>query len=400
MITWIENIGLVKGKQAAGIELHVRANGSITAYGSVINKSGSNLSLKKSLFRLDSYDFIQESIPKELPVCLTIDGKGILYKKVTPDPERSLINHLLPNATEKDFYVFQYPAEENQVFLAAIRKEQLDSILDEFKNRGLHVVYVDIGPFPLNNVMPAISRQDELKVSQYKIKGGKKIENIEKNDEYYSGLNYRMADESVDSLSLVSFSAAVNYFTRSSGAIELDRSRFHYEEFLFGRLIKIAGLAFLGLLFVGLIVNYLYFDYYSAKYNRLSFQLNQNKDLITRLDTLKEELKLKEQYVVERGYLSSSKLSYYSDRIARTIPNSIILNRLEIHLVNGKIKVGEEIDISKDEIIIKGVSDKNMVLNAWMGQLKEKDWVREIRLINYTKEKPGEPGDFIIQIMI
>ena len=117
MINLIEKIKGIKGNQSAGIEMHLSGNGNLMANVVVMKRYRGTIQIKNTYFRLNSLEAIKNSIPESLPISLTIDGKGIIYKKVKLDSSKTLINHLLPNAPEKDFYVFKYPAEEENVYL-------------------------------------------------------------------------------------------------------------------------------------------------------------------------------------------------------------------------------------------------------------------------------------------
>lgn len=400
MLKLIEKITPVKGTRAAGIEMQLTGNSYFKANVSIVRKSGSDISLVKSFRRLVSYESVKDVIPASLPVALTIDGKGIIYKKVKYEPGSSLLNYLLPNAQEKDFYVFKYPSTGGMTYLAAIRKDLLNDILNEFKKNGILVVHIDIGPFPVNNILQSLDYQSHLKISHYRIEGDKLISSIERNTKEYAGFNYKLGTENLDSLSVISFSTGINHFIRGLDSIELDESRWRYKEYLYGKLIKTAGMLFLSLLFFGLMINYYYFDRFNNQHNHLSFQLSQNKNLIAKIDTLKNELDLKRQFIEKRGYLNATRLSYYSDRIAASVPGSVILSMLEINPSKGKIKPDEEIAFLKNEILIQGTTRKNMVLNAWMRQLKKKTWIHSVRLISYKRKKPDEPGEFKLRVKL
>jgi Tfp pilus assembly protein PilN len=120
--------------------------------------------------------------------------------------------------------------------------------------------------------------------------------------------------------------------------------------------------------------------------------------LITTLNNLKGELENKEQYIVDRGFLEPSRLSYYCDRIARSVPVSIELNRMRINPITGKLKTGEDVEMQKGVITIQGLSSDNIVLNSWIGSLKQMPCIQSIRLENYVRKKSNEPGLFSLII--
>jgi len=398
MIQYLEKIKSLKGKKSAGVELHLEDGDAMTSHVAILKQSGSNIRLIESASQLRSYQSISEIIPKSLPVCLSIGGKGMIYKKATINPNISLLQHLLPNAREDDFYVFHYPADNQKHFLAAIRKELLEKIISEFNNREFNIVYVELGPFALNQIMGSLEKNKDLKLNNYIISGESSIHDVQTTKEDHTGLTYQLGDETIKSSLLIALATGINFYTENLANIGFDPSIQGYKEYLYGRLFKSAGLGFLALLFILLLVNFIFFDHLNKRYNQLTFQLSQKSELITTLNNLKGELENKEQYIVDRGFLEPSRLSYYCDRIARRVPVSIELNRMRINPITGKLKTGEDVEMQKGVITIQGLSSDNIVLNSWIGSLKQMPWIQSIRLENYVRKKSNEPGLFSLII--
>ena len=142
----------------------------------------------------------------------------------------------------------------------------------------------------------------------------------------------------------------------------------------------------------------MFYSRYDKKINTLRFSYNQNKELIKKLDTLKSELKLKEQYFINSGFLDASKLSYYADRIAYTVPKEIVLTQLNINPLEGKIKNNKPISFQNRKILILGTVTQSIILNNWVKQLKDTDWIKNVKIIHYNQESVEIPAEFELQI--
>src|SRR5690606_35312903 len=91
---------------------------------------------------------------KSLPISLHMQGRGILVKQLA-GVEAVTSEHILavfPNYSEET-YVYGYMAGTDGGWLALMRKELLEEILQSFWNMELNVVRVFIGPSVVENVL-------------------------------------------------------------------------------------------------------------------------------------------------------------------------------------------------------------------------------------------------------
>ena len=145
-------------------------------------------------------------------------------------------------------------------------------------------------------------------------------------------------------------------------------------------------------------VNYMFYNKNNKKLNQLTFSYNQNRELLKKLDTLKNEFLIKEQYFVNSGFLDASRLSYFADRIANSLPKNIKLSGMDIIPLNTKIKDEKPIGFSMNSINIIGTVNQSIVLNNWVKKLKKFDWVRNVNIVEYNQEIAETPANFEIVI--
>ncbi len=370
----------------------------------LLRKKGSSIELEKSSEN-GSLDELLQQIPPSAPISVSLEGKGIIYKKIedTEETTKNPLQFLLPDANEVDFYLFKYPSADGYFYAAAIRKSIIEDITEKFKSHGLFLIKLFLGPFAIYNILPSIRKENNLlKLSGYSIEiSDYTIINIKHGEEFHDE-TIAVGKEAVPSCLLISFASAIDYFLDQKDELNTIPETEHFSrEFNHKRLFNVIGFGFLGLVFIVLLINFLLFSNYRNTYNELNSELSSQKNLIERLDTLQNELKQRKEFIIEKGYLRSSRMSFYADRIAYSLPENIVLTKLTLHPLLGKIKMNKEINFNQNTITITGKASNSSLLNQWIKQLQNKyDWIKKIIIVNYTQEEYDSPGNFSIIISI
>ena len=111
-----------------------------------------DLSLQKNQLQVDrkkEYKLKLEQfgdLPLKGPFALTLTGKGILIKKTArlASITEQQLRQLFPGFTAEEFYAQHFPSGE-QSFVAFIRKETADPILEAFRRQGVQVLVFSLG---------------------------------------------------------------------------------------------------------------------------------------------------------------------------------------------------------------------------------------------------------------
>ena len=146
--------------------------------------------------------------------------------------------------------------------------------------------------------------------------------------------------------------------------------------------------------------NYLFFNQYNKKLNSINFRYNQNLEMIKKLDTLKSEYNLKEQYFVSSGFLDASEQSFFTDRIANSVPPEIQISSLNINPLEGKFKNDKPLNFLMGKIRISGSVTQSIILNNWVKKLKGLDWIKQVTIVGYIHESIDNPAIFELEIDI
>lgn len=401
MFDVLNKYGLIKGSRAYGVELIFNSKDDYVLYAVEIQKIKEELIVASRLEKT-SFTEISEANKKKYPVYLSIDGKGIIHKKITVNEhskDQELLHQILPNAAIKDFYMQRTSISETENWVSVIRKELLDEVVEQIETLGLFCVQVSLGPFVIERILPLL-KTSELVTNSHHLKIQQdRITNLLIPES--SNYQYNLGGENIEKQYIVAFANAFSHFISTSNfSIHHPKIKHLREEFYYKNKYTVIGFSMLVLFLVLTISNMLLYNSFQNTNNVLQFQLNSKQKYIGELNQLKEEVKLKEEFVQHSGLTQSSKMSYYADQIALGLPESIQLNELFINPLMKRIRKAEDINYQFNKISISGTVNKSIELNNWVKQLKNYDWISEVAIVSFLQDNLKISGDFEIEVSI
>lgn len=341
-----------------------------------------------------------KEIVKNIPVYLVLDGKGILLRSAVPDPEKTLLKQIIPTAREDEFVADSY-AGENCEYVGLARKDQVDEIILQMKNAGLSIISLSLGPYRVVNLARYFNEIPERIIFNNYLfvynRFKQCISNFEKTN-VKANQEYVVDGKKVDPDYLPALSVALEYFLDENKECDHQLVKEHKTEFHSRIIFQKAGAGLLILVLVVLLVNIYFYLHYNDQRQQTENLLAGNRNILTTLDTLKRELEWKEKFMRESGIMKNSKMAFYADRIAASVPEQITLEKLEINPVVGKIRSGKEIVIRPNIILLEGLTRNSLFLNQWIHKLKELDWVEKVAILNYIQDNEKNIGNFSIEV--
>ena len=391
MFSFVKNIDLLKAKKVAGVEVLLSAGGELYNV-VVVEKKNDKVQIVSTEQGLDFEQFKQK-IDKNIPLFLSVDGKGVLHKKLSFTEEENnaqLLSKVLPGADEQQFYV-QSAGE----FVSVLRRDTLDVSVNEFKKSGYFIVAAALGPFALNSILSlVVSKVVHTSLNQLNINDAK-IDALGKAEA--TALKVNIADEQLNASSVVAFASALNYFVNTEAFFEAEIIQSSNIDFKEKRKLVVGGVAVLVFFFVLLFVNYLVYDSLKSSNNELEAQFKMQEDDFNKSEILKKELDEKIALKEKLGVNGSTRISSYLDEIAASVPAAIQLTELSLNPVEKKIKDDKEIEYDVNQIVIAGRCKKSIYYNDWKKDLSKMEWVKNISVVNYI-DADDEVGEFILKI--
>ncbi|MDP4209201.1 MAG: PilN domain-containing protein [Bacteroidota bacterium] len=404
MLSFLKDKSFIKCNRVLGIHCYQATGEDPLFHYLELTRKGSKIIVGQNESYQGSLEEFRVRLPKDIPIFLSIEGKGILHKKVTVDPSQSVIHQAMPNANADDFLESHYPGPNDTVFISIARKDQIEELISTFNEYNLPVIGLNISPFLCLNLLNLFSELPiEISTGAYRISCSedrqylldfKKEVNKDSSERYFLGGEY------ISACFLLPYYHALTYYVPDENELRCLPVTEQQEEYNAKRVFMFSGRGMLIFLFMALMVNFFYFSKYSQQKQMLEGQVSGNGQLLKNLKSLKDELAWKEKFMIQTGIIKNSYMAYYADQIGQTLPDEITLEKMEIHPLLSKVKKQKEIELEPDKIVIDGLAGNNMVLNDWVRILKNKHWIQDVSVVNYTKEENAEAGIFSIEIKL
>lgn len=346
-------------------------------------------------------------IPREAPIGLVINGKGILYKSLTIPNEvndKYILKQIMPDTNTDEFYLQKYITETNEnnskAIISLARKENIDTIVETFSNIGF-VVGLSIGPFILNNIIPLLPPTNHITYKNLIIKI--LDNNISEYDHQEEKQSYtiKLNEQDTNTSFLPSIALGLTFFTdKVFRFAELYTIPHQYEEYTFKQKgIKIIKYSLLSI-FTLLLISYLLFDTFYSKADALRTEMAQKEQICSELETLRNSYNSKSRFLKESGLLKQTKISFHLDKIAETIPSTIVIDEIDVNPLQKNIGQTKTMKFEKDVIIINGSSKDSYIFNQWVKKLKAITSFIDVTIRQYEYKEKENKAYFSIKINI
>lgn len=404
MITDLLNKINLKGNWFAGVDLFIHDNGDYDISLVILGRKKNLVEIKEKYSDISSIDELKNIMNRNFPVCLSIDGKGLIHKEIeVSDTEEPVFPKIFPNASPDDFFIQKHIVNENSMLVSIGRKDQITGILNKFRTLGLFVTDLRFGPLFLDSLAGMLPDINEIVSKNHRVSfEGNIISKFERNFQNQQEFNYTIMGEHISSKLILAFATALYPIINANQTplFENNAPELNGKEFQYKRILSLSAWIFLFFTFALLLINYLFFEHYRNRQQNLEIQLGFNTFLIDKLELLQTDYKLKKDLVDKSGLTYLSRISYYADRIAANTPPEIILDKLLIFPIKSKVKYSEEILFERDQISISGTSNSSVPVNEWIRVLKREPWIKNISLTGYNQQSLAEPGTFELFIEI
>lgn len=406
----LKNILSFKARHVTSVGIFVLPDRKVQySFLTVSDKKNKLQCVKKERLIAESSELLK-LIPRDTLVCLNIDGKGIIHKKVKAEEGKSnieLLQMIFPKASPVDFYLQYSSFEDLESFISVIRTEYLQELLALFINAGIPVARITLGPFVIKNIVEYIvTTQPVVNVNgfSFTIENGI-IRKIIKTDENSNQEEVTIKSDTGYDLFwpdvLINYSCSVDFFLYGSESnnriMELQSL---IKEFKYGQVFKNVVMLSLLLFLIILTINFFLFDSYNKKNSLLMNEVMLKQDLIAQLDSLQLKIKEQEAFIIQSGFVSTAQISFYADQLASSLPPGITLSDLSVNELKKKIKNGLEPEFDRGVVYITGETSNSNILNNWIEKLSKESWIGKIAILSFVKQQQSGENIFKISINI
>lgn len=321
---------------------------------------------------------------KNLPVILTVEGKGVLNKFVSQALDKIKIRNVIPNIKEDDFYINYIPNQKG-TWVCLVRKTVVEAILKENDIPFNNVIDLHIGVAQvqfLTEVFSPIPNQISDKILTFE---GKNLtdtntsENRMKSNEIFGNtVNHNLQLSFIGvliSYAMLNANVKQNVWTQNYSELKDKKTFTSTLKLCLGVLLLI----FIGNLIVNTIAN--------NKLNTLANTVSEVNNLVSKVDALESNVNLKDKFIKDLGLSINPQFAYYADQIGETVPENIQLSEILINPIHKSIRKKKLIEFKKEVISISGYCSSPQDCNNWVEEIRKLHWAKNVELQEFTINK-------------
>ncbi len=328
------------------------------------------------LTSFESMEELLKKADKKIPFIIHVRGAGILARSVENAPNYK--ERLLVSGREDEFYFNSYE-RSGSILVSFARK----NVMDEFLNpiaavKGfIWALYIgpSILPFKLENLntiqsdyVLSFPSSDQVTIS----KNEQELSEKQVQASYLEAIiNYTYQKN-----------ANSDVFHQGIDEETFKKTKSEYKDY---RQFRIIGLSILSFFLVTLTINYFlvnHLNQVAADYEQEIAGYQENFAII---DRTKQEKQRKLILFQNSGMQSGNLLSYYADEIGVTVPKDIQFAEMELFPLAQQLKPKHKVETDNSKIIIHGITMNSKILDDWMEDLEQKEWIQSVEVINYSR---------------
>ena len=383
-----------------GVTLLIETDGTYSYTGIGLQKKGRKIQIVQRYPQTS--DLNSWGLKKGTPCFFVVKGKGIITKWISSDTHAdNLVGQLFPNAKEED-YVYQKEDCGSRTAVAITRKDHYEQIILQLKESNLLPVMV-IFEMPVLAKFFGITHSENgmYQYESYQLVIKDKEINTLTISENDNGEAFVFGNDRIPETELPAYSIAFLVLTKLASfelyPLEIEESFSELKaKNIFQKTIRAAAIA-VGLI---LIVNTYFFFSLRDQVNEASIEAGAVEEIVTLKQNLANKVENKKSFLKKTGWLQQSRLSFYSDRIASTVPESIILSKMRINPYNKHLSDKQSKPVFEYSVIeIDAICLHPTDINPWVKQMQQFEWIKnEIAVEEYKYDSEKKRGVFSLKI--
>lgn len=400
MIRYIRN-NIITIREAIGLDVHFMEDGMIVSGVHLKVQKGKVIKLK-AIERIAQFKDLK--LPLNIPVAVTLNGKGVLMRTNKGRATENLLSSWFPGVNPQDFLytLHDIESEDNMAYIA--RRSFVEDVIKEMNEAGIRIVSLTLGTSPVNTVLPFMYRGlIELNTPTLKVDiSEKKIIAIQQ--EQYPHAVFKeieIGEVHYNTNQVLALGAALSLLSLPADRVysDIKTSEISYlqKDYVYYKLFRFTGWAVLITLLTLLLANFFVFNHYYTKNNELvqsnsliNAQLNNSLEGNAQVDS-------SYSFFMRSGWNRITKHGYFADRIAALVPPTVSLTALQAAPLQESVGMNDYV-FSQDKIWVSGTSADPTELETFSRSIKNINGVQGVAIKNYVYKAEIGAATFLIEI--
>jgi hypothetical protein len=331
-------------------------------------------------------------------VFLIVNHEQVLTKDVsfTHIAKESVVKAAFPNISLNDFYydVLDHGASS---LVSICRKEVVDNLIEEFRGKGISIVQFSLGETNFKQLLPFLNDFDFhtsrglFEVSNHEVVNWQKSDGSDK--------KYDVNGLIVESNQLLPLAGVISYCNGLKAPEDAEIQKGLIQEYSQKRIFQLGVRIGLGFLLIALLVNFFVFSSYRNQDSDLREELSMNEVYKKQLLSLNDLVSKKKRLVESMNSVSNSKVIWYFDQIAQSVPNTVSLDNIHYQPTSRSVKKDKPIQFKNNEVVVAGLAKDDTDFTLWVSSLEKIEWIEKISKMELDGEKSRYTSfDFIIHL--
>lgn len=323
---------------------------------------------------------------------LSVDGTGVLSRSLSSKP--NFQDDLIVSGNKSEF-VFSYYDDGVTTAVSFFRLSLIESFLNEFDELKSHLIGVSSGAIAL-----FINPDLEIDSTFLMIAKNGKVEAFKKGNQ--EGINKKVLKDGV----FVPFKYLVSksiyeVFIDNPDKLTLGEGIIYTgkQTYIEQKKFNFFGVFTTVFILLVLCINFFYQGALNDSIAQQELELSIGQTNLTQIDQMDLEVIRKSELIRASGIMSKNFIAYYLDEIGSSVPTRIHLKEMNVFPLTKKMKSKHKVEVDKTEIFIQGSTKNNEVLDDWIEDLNDFEWVESVKLIGYLVDEKQVP-QFEIKLKI
>ncbi|WP_299535721.1 PilN domain-containing protein [Ulvibacterium sp.] len=374
---------MTEGSSYAGLEIHEVDGREHYHYLEVLKKKG-ELHLVKTEPFSDPKELCK-SLKRNTPLFLSLNTSKVLVKMAPSSKNenpQALVHGAFPNLDLDNFY-YGVAQISSHPIVAISKKEYVNGLIGELKELGLEIFHFSLGLGSMAH-SAAFMENQVIVISNFQMALEKGVIREVSPIEHPVSHDYLINGLKLSNSSLLAFSQILGHLRGNTNISNFTETNGQFQSNFKNRRIFDYGLkASLSFFIILLLVNFLIFDHYRAEVNRLNSELTLDSSQKENLISLEGRVNTKKERVETLKTVSNSKSTLYLDRLAKSIPQQILLDRISYQPLDKPVRDSKPVRLKQNTILISGISEDDTEFSKWLEQLEKWDWILGVETLDY-----------------
>lgn len=405
MIRYIRN-NIITLQQAIGLDIHFMDDGSMVISGVHLKILRGQVTKVKAIERITRFKDLTDKLPKNIPVTVVLNGKGVLMRTNKGKLTDNLVSNLFPGANPHDFLytLHDIDSEDNIVYIA--RRAFIEGVIKEIRDIGIRIMALTLGTNPVNAVLTFLYKEFiELHVPtlRMEVKERKIVSVVQENYKPAIYKEIEIGEMYYNTNQVLALGAALNLLSMPADKVHSDikapEINYLQKDYVYYKILQFTGWAVLVTMLTLLLINFFVFNHYYSKNIKLvqsnamtNVQLKHSLDANIRVDS-------SYNFFMRSGWNQVTMYGYFIDRVAALVPPSVSLTSIQAAPLHESVNVSDYI-FTREKILISGESIDPTELETFSRAVKNINGIQAVAIKNYVYKAEIAAAIFIIEITI